>query len=56
MDNNTTHERRELMETRHEEVPGYRRVFYIALATGIIYLGWLFAFGSHFFSVSGGGH
>ena len=55
MDNNNTHEIRERMETKFDEVPGYRRVFYIALAVGASYLAWLFAFGSHFFN-TGGGH
>ena len=47
---------KELMEAKFDEVPGYRKVFYIALAVGASYLAWVFTFGSHFFSVAGGGH
>ena len=44
------------MEAKFDEVPGYRKVFWIAFTIGIIYLGCVLAFGSHFFSVAGGGH
>ncbi len=35
----------ELMELRHEPVPGYRRALYIALALGVLYLGAIFLLG-----------
>ena len=32
-------EQNEKMELTHEPVPGYRRVFFIAIAIGALYLG-----------------
>ena len=29
-------------ELKHEEMPGYRKIFYIVFAIGIIYLGLVF--------------
>ncbi len=34
-----TEEREEKMELTHEPVPGYRTVFFIAIAIGALYLG-----------------
>ncbi|MFP3911425.1 MAG: hypothetical protein ACLFUT_05055 [Desulfobacteraceae bacterium] len=32
-------ETEEKMELTHEPVPGYRRIFFIAIAIGLLYLG-----------------
>ena len=32
----------ELMELRHEPVPGYRPVFYVTFFVGVVYLGIVF--------------
>jgi hypothetical protein len=32
----------ELQELRHEAVPGYRMIFFIAIIIGILYLGIIF--------------
>lgn len=34
-----TEEKEEKMELTHEPVPGYRRIFFIAVAIGVLYLG-----------------
>ncbi len=34
-----TEQREEKMELSHEPVPGYRRVFFIAITIGALYLG-----------------
>jgi len=36
-----TEQREEKMELSHEPVPGYRRVFFIAITIGALYLGLL---------------
>lgn len=35
---------KELMELRHEPVPGFRTAFFIALAAGVLYLAYVFVF------------
>lgn len=35
----------ELMELKHDAVPGYRTAFYIAFAVGVLYLGILLMLG-----------
>lgn len=35
-------QRKEITELKHEAAPGYRNVFYIVFAIGIIYLGLVF--------------
>lgn len=35
----------ELMELKHDPVPGYRTAFYIAFAVGMLYLAVLFILG-----------
>ncbi len=55
MNNNTTHEKRDPMEAKFDEVPGYKKVFYIAFAIGVLYLASVFIFGSRLMS-AGGGH
>lgn len=40
-------ESEEIMELRHEPVPGYKTAFYIIFAIGVLYLGAVFLFGSH---------
>lgn len=37
----------EIMELSHEPVPGYKKIFYIVITVGILYLGAVFLFGSH---------
>jgi hypothetical protein len=34
-----TEQREEKMELSHEPVPGYRRIFFIAITIGALYLG-----------------
>lgn len=36
------HEKRELMELRHEPVPGYLKALVAAFAVGVAYLGYIF--------------
>ena len=38
---------KEIMELRHEPVPGYKKIFYIVFAVGVLYLAAVFLFGSH---------
>jgi hypothetical protein len=52
MENNNS-DHKELMELKHEAVPGYKKVFYAAFALGLIYLGLIFTFGRHFFEAGG---
>lgn len=40
-------EKEEIMELSHEPVPGYKKIFYIVFAVGILYLAAVFLFGSH---------
>lgn len=40
-------EHEELMELRHEPVPGYKKIFYVIFAIGVSYLCAVFLFGSH---------
>ncbi len=40
-------EKEELMELRHEPVPGYKKFFFIVFAVGVLYLAAVFVFGSH---------
>ncbi len=47
---------KEIMETKFDEVPGYKKVFYVAFATGVAYLLWAFTYGSHFFNSGGAVH
>ena len=35
-------EKEELKELRHEPVPGYRKIFFIVLTIGALYLGIIF--------------
>jgi hypothetical protein len=35
------------MELGHEPVPGYRRIFYIAIIVGVLYLAGVFLLGGH---------
>lgn len=32
----------ELMELKHDPVPGYRPIFYVAITVGLVYLGVVF--------------
>jgi len=36
-----TEEKKEQMELVHEPVPGYRKVFFIAITIGTLYLGFI---------------
>ncbi len=36
-----TGEREEKMELAHEPVPGYRKIFFIAITIGALYLGFI---------------
>lgn len=35
-------EHKEIMELKHEAVPGYKKIFYIILAIGSLYLAFIF--------------
>ncbi|MGD9332869.1 MAG: hypothetical protein PVJ53_16265 [Desulfobacterales bacterium] len=35
-------EHEELMELKHDPVPGYRPIFFVAITVGLIYLGVVF--------------
>lgn len=48
------HGKDELMELKHEPVPGYRKIFYIVFIAGALYLAGVFLFGSYV--TSGGVH
>ena len=39
------HKKEELMELKHEPVPGYGKALFWVLAVGIVYLGLVFLFG-----------
>jgi hypothetical protein len=32
----------EIMELKHDPVPGYRPIFYVAITAGLVYLGVIF--------------
>lgn len=37
------HEHEELMELKHDPVPGYRPIFLVAIMVGLLYLGFILA-------------
>jgi hypothetical protein len=45
MSHGPVNEKGELLELRHEAVPGYRTAFYIAFVVGVLYLTALFLMG-----------